>query len=204
MEANPDQAKEVRGTNRSYVFFRIVALDSEDEPSGAQGVPLHPGRSIAVDRTHVFGTPFFIQADLPIANARPDTKFRRLMVAQDTGSAIVGPARADIYWGAGDDAGHIAGRIRQQGRFVILLPRELDMVAAGKSMPLPIPKPPIPDVKIAKQNGGAAEKSAKIGPNVEASKAEAAPSAGGHKSSSAVGLNRQGRPAGTTRAKPRL
>jgi membrane-bound lytic murein transglycosylase A len=201
MAANPEQAKEVRGTNRSYVFFRITALDSEDEPSGAQGVPLHPGRSIAVDRTHVFGTPFFIAADLPIANARPDTKFRRLMVAQDTGSAIVGPARADIYWGAGDDAGHIAGRIRQQGRFVILLPRELDMVAAGKSMPLPIPKPPIPDVKVAKQNGGATEKG--IGPKVQASKAEAAPSGGGHKSSSAVRLNRQGRPAGKM-ARPRL
>jgi membrane-bound lytic murein transglycosylase A len=142
MAANPDQAKEVRATNRSYVFFRITGLDSHDEPAGAEGVPLHPGRSIAVDRTHVFGTPFFIQADLPIASTRPDTKFRRLMVAQDTGSAIIGPARADIYWGAGDNAGHIAGRIRQQGRFVMLLPRELDMVAAGRSMPLPRPKPP--------------------------------------------------------------
>jgi membrane-bound lytic murein transglycosylase A len=153
MAANPDQAKEVRATNRSYVFFRITGLDSQDEPAGAEGVPLHPGRSIAVDRTHVFGTPFFIQADLPIASARPDTKFRRLMVAQDTGSAIVGPARADIYWGAGDNAGHIAGRIRQQGRFVILLPRELDMVAAGRSMPLPRPRPPMPDVNVAKKNG---------------------------------------------------
>ena len=53
------------------------------------------------------------------------------MVAQDTGSAIVGPARADLYFGAGKDAGRIAGRIRQQGRFVMLLPRELDMVEAG-------------------------------------------------------------------------
>ena len=64
------------------------------------------------------------------------------MVAQDTGSAIVGPARADIYLGTGDAAGRIAGLLRQQGRFAMLLPRELDMVAAGKAMPLPRPKPP--------------------------------------------------------------
>src|SRR5205807_3840797 len=99
MHANPDQAKEVRGTNRSFVFFRITGLNKTDEPIGAQGVPLDPGRSIAVDKTHVYGTPFFIEADLPLEGART-TKFRRLMVAQDTGAAISGPARADLYWGA--------------------------------------------------------------------------------------------------------
>ena len=154
MRANPDTAREVRGTNRNYVFFRITGLNNHDEPIGAQSVQLHPGRSIAVDRTHIYGTPFFIQADLPIGSDRPNTKFRRLMVAQDTGSAIVGPARADIYWGSGDDAGRIAGRIRQQGRFVILLPRELDMVAAGKAMPLPPPKPVIPTAAVAKSVEG--------------------------------------------------
>ena len=66
------------------------------------------------------------------------------MVSQDTGSAIIGPARADLYFGAGKDAGAIAGRIRQQGRFVMLLPRELDMIEAGRAMPLPRPKPAIP------------------------------------------------------------
>jgi membrane-bound lytic murein transglycosylase A len=65
------------------------------------------------------------------------------MIAQDTGSAINGPARADLYWGAGDTAGRIAGRIRQQGQFVMLLPRELDLVEAGKHMPLPPSKPAI-------------------------------------------------------------
>jgi membrane-bound lytic murein transglycosylase len=74
------------------------------------------------------------------------------MVAQDTGSAIVGPARADLYWGAGDDAGRIAGRIRHPGRFVMLLPRELDMIAAGKNMPLPVPKPNIPESEVKKRN----------------------------------------------------
>jgi membrane-bound lytic murein transglycosylase A len=143
MVANPDHAPELRSTNRSFVFFRITGLSDEGEPSGAQGVPLTPGRSIAVDKMHVYGTPFFIEADLPIESARANTKFRRLMVAQDTGSAINGPARADLYWGAGDDAGRIAGRIRQQGRFVMLLPRELDLIEAGKQMPLPPPKPAI-------------------------------------------------------------
>ncbi len=144
MLANPDQAREVRGTNKSFVFFRITGLNNEDEPVGAQGVHLSPGRSIAVDKTHVYGTPFFIESDLPIDNPRPATKFRRLMVAQDTGSAIIGPARADLYWGAGDDAGKVAGRIRHQGRFVMLMPRALDMVEAGRKMPLPRAKPAIP------------------------------------------------------------
>jgi membrane-bound lytic murein transglycosylase A len=150
MQANPDQAKEVRGTNKSFVFFRITGLNNEDEPLGAQGVRLMPGRSIAVDKAHVYGTPFFIEAELPIESARPATPFHRLMVSQDTGSAIVGPARADLYWGAGDDAGKIAGRMRHQGRFVMLLPRELDMIAAGRTMPLPRAKPVIPHEVAAK------------------------------------------------------
>jgi membrane-bound lytic murein transglycosylase A len=110
MATHPEEAKEVRATNRSYLFFRITGINNEDEPTDAQGVSLHPGRSIAVDRTHAFGTPFFIEADLPITTCGPNTKFRRLMIAQDTGSAIMGPARADIYWGAGGDAGRIAER----------------------------------------------------------------------------------------------
>jgi membrane-bound lytic murein transglycosylase A len=77
------------------------------------------------------------------------------MVAQDTGSAIVGPARADLYLGAGDDAARIAGRIRHPGRFVMLLPWELDMIAAGKHMPLPVPKPNVPELaELNKQEQG--------------------------------------------------
>ena len=144
MAKNPDLAKELRGTNKSFVFFRITGLNVDTEPAGAQGVPLTPGRSIAVDRIHVYGTPFFIDAELPIDGPRTKDRFRRLMVSQDTGSAIIGPARADLYFGAGKEAGGIAGRIRQQGRFVMLLPRELDMIEAGRAMPLPRPKPEIP------------------------------------------------------------
>src|SRR5262249_34030977 len=115
--------------------------------------PLTPGRSIAVDRLHDYGTPFFIEASLPIESAKHASAFRRLMIAQDTGSAIVGAARADLYWGAGDDAGHIAGRIRHPGRFAMLLPRELDMIAAAKQMPLPPPKPKFAEVEVKKRSG---------------------------------------------------
>jgi membrane-bound lytic murein transglycosylase A len=171
MLANPDQAREVRGTNKSFVFFRITGLNNEDEPVGAQGAHLVPGRSIAVDKTHVYGTPFFIESDLPIDNPRPATKFRRLMVAQDTGSAIIGPARADLYWGAGDDAGKVAGRIRHQGRFVMLMPRALDMVEAGRKMPVPRAKPAIP-TEVATKTDGKTEKGKSESSKSESSKSE--------------------------------
>jgi membrane-bound lytic murein transglycosylase A len=158
MAAYPENAAKVRAANRSYVFFRVTGLSNEDEPVGAQGVPLTPGRSIAVDRLHEYGTPFFIEAALPVESAKSASPFGRLTVAQDTGSAIVGPARADLYLGAGDDAGRIANRIRHPGRFVMLLPHELDMIAAGRQMPLPLPKPRIPEaevkkIEVKKQNG---------------------------------------------------
>ena len=148
MEQNPDGAKELRRQNRSYVFFREVQLSDKDEAVGAQGVPLTPGRSIAVDKAlHVYGTPFFIEGELPIESEQSKTPFRRLMVAQDTGSAIVGPARADIYLGAGAEAGRVSGRFRHAMRFVILVPKSLDPVAKGRKMPLPDARP---SEKIAK------------------------------------------------------
>jgi len=161
MAANRDEAPKVRASNRSFIFFRITGLSNDGEPAGAQGIPLTPLRSIAVDKLHVYGTPFFIDASLPIDSAKPTTSFRRLMIAQDTGSAIVGPARADLYWGAGDDAGRIAGRIRHPGRFVMLLPRELDMTEAGKHMPLPAKKPKIPDADVKKDGGKSKSRAAK-------------------------------------------
>jgi hypothetical protein len=155
MAAHPDEAANVRATNRSYVFFRITGLSNEGEPVGAQGVPLTPGRSIAVDRLHQYGTPFFIEANLPTTSVKSVSPFGRLMIAQDTGSAIVGPARADLYWGAGDDAGRIANRIRHPGRFVMLLPREIDITEAGKHMPLPVPKPKVLElVEVDKHDNG--------------------------------------------------
>ncbi len=148
MEQNPDGAKELRRQNRSYVFFREVPLSDKDEAVGAQGVPLTPGRSIAVDSAlHVYGTPFFIEGELPIQSEQSKTPFRRLMIAQDTGSAITGPARADLYFGAGADAGKVSGRLKNNMHFVILVPKSLDPVARGRKMPLPDARP---SAKIAK------------------------------------------------------
>jgi peptidoglycan lytic transglycosylase A len=148
MDQNPDGAKELRRQNRAYVFFHEVPLSDKDEAVGAQGVPLTPGRSIAVDRAlHVYGTPFFIEGELPIESEQSKTPFHRLMIAQDTGSAIVGPARADLYFGAGAEAGKVSGRLRHTMHFVMLVPKSLDPAARGRKMPLPDPRP---SEKIAK------------------------------------------------------
>jgi membrane-bound lytic murein transglycosylase A len=150
MFAHPEDAKALRRANKSFIFFRVTGLSDDDEAIGGEGIHLTAGRSIAVDRpTHVYGIPFFIEANLPIADETSTTPFRRLMIAQDTGSAIVGPARADLYFGAGDQAGRIAGRLRNQGKFTMLIPRELDPVGAGEHMPLPRDRPPPP--KVAEQ-----------------------------------------------------
>jgi len=145
MEANPEEGRELRRKNRSYVFFQEQQLAEHEECIGAQGVPLTPMRSVAVDRSlHVYGTPVWIDAELPIASETPETPFRRLMVAQDTGSAIIGPARADIYFGYGNDVGSIAGRVKQFGRFVMLVPRGVALSGTGalaKEVPLPKPRP---------------------------------------------------------------
>ncbi len=142
MQANPDEGKALRRENKSYVFFRETELGQHEDPPGAQGVALTPGRSIAVDRKlHTYGMLFFIDARLPIASEKPDTRFQRLMVAQDTGGAIVGPARADIYLGAGEEAARAAGRFKQYGQFVMLVPNELDPGRLLKQVPLPLPRP---------------------------------------------------------------
>lgn len=149
MEQNAGAAEELRRQNKSYVFFREVTLSDKDEAVGAQGVPLTPGRSIAVDKSlHLYGTPFYIDATLPIETDTSNTPFRRLMVAQDTGSAIVGPARADLYFGAGVEAGRVAGRIKNAANFALLLPKELDPVARARTIPLPDERP---SAKIARE-----------------------------------------------------
>jgi membrane-bound lytic murein transglycosylase A len=109
--------------NESYVFFRLDPyLDPDAGPTGGAGMSLTPLRSLAVDRRlYPYGTPVWIDACLPWRSSAP-TPFRRLMIAQDTGSAILGPARADIFFGSGDEAGARAGDIRHSGDFVVFLP----------------------------------------------------------------------------------
>ena len=139
---HPEEGRELMRMNRSYIFFREVGeLGQDDEPVGAQGVSLMAGRSIAVDRNlHVYGTPFWIDATLPLEHESAETPFRRLMVAQDTGGAIVGPARADIYFGAGIEPGAVAGRLRHPGTFYMLVPNAL-AVAETARVPLPPKRP---------------------------------------------------------------
>ena len=123
--ANPGRVNEILWRNRSFIFFRDAAVDDPSlGPVAAAKVPLAPGRSMAVDRLlHTFGTPFFI--DAPALTAFDGASFRRLMIAQDTGSAIVGNARGDLFAGSGAAAGEIAGVIKHPADFYALLPRPL-------------------------------------------------------------------------------
>ncbi len=123
--ANPGRISEILWKNRSFIFFRQAPVDDPAlGPIAAAKVPLTPGRSLAVDRLlHTFGTPFFVNApDLRVFDGHP---FSRLMIAQDTGSAITGPARGDLFTGSGQAAGEIAGVIKHKAEFFALLPREL-------------------------------------------------------------------------------
>ena len=132
LAANPDRAPEVMRENASYVFFRWLEEEQgADGPVGAQGVPLTAGRSLAVDRRFVpMGVPIWLETSAPDPDpAEADRPIRRLMVAQDTGGAIRGSVRGDVYWGTGDEAGAVAGRMKHTGRYWLLLPRGLDVSA---------------------------------------------------------------------------
>lgn len=123
--AHPDRADEVLWHNRSYIFFREADVaDPGKGPIAAAKVPLLAGRSLAVDRIiHTFGYPFFINAP-KLTHLDGGRAFARLMLALDTGSAIVGPARGDIFTGSGYDAGELAGTVRHDADFTILIPRK--------------------------------------------------------------------------------
>ncbi|MBV2142039.1 murein transglycosylase A [Falsochrobactrum sp. TDYN1] len=125
LRENPDRADALIWRNRSYVFFREAPVsDPAAGPVAAAKVPLTAGRSVAVDRLlHTFGTPIYV--DAPTLAAFGNEPFSRLMIAQDTGTAIVGPARGDLFAGSGDAAGEIAGGIRHRADFYALVPRAL-------------------------------------------------------------------------------
>ena len=117
--ANPGQGGDLMRRNPSYVFFREL---QEEGPLGSQGVALTPGRSLAVDRRWMpLGAPVWLDADHPL---RPDQRLQRLVIAQDTGGAIKGPVRGDLFWGPGKEAEQIAGHMKSQGGYYLLLPHE--------------------------------------------------------------------------------
>jgi membrane-bound lytic murein transglycosylase A len=125
---HPDEAQQIMNANASYVFFTEQALgDPALGAAGAQGVPLTPEASLAVDLTlHALGVPVWLETTVPDPDpAQPDRTFERLMVMQDTGGAIRGPIRGDVYWGYSQDAESIAGRMRSEGRMTVLLPKAI-------------------------------------------------------------------------------
>ena len=123
--ANPSRVQALLDINPRFVFFRETPGSGEaqqaggDGPIGALGVPLTPERSIAVDPSSIpLGTPVFLQTTRPLTN----TPLDRLVFAQDTGTAIRGGVRADYFWGLGDEAGELAGKMKQAGRMWLLFP----------------------------------------------------------------------------------
>jgi membrane-bound lytic murein transglycosylase A len=124
LRANPIEARDIMRQNRSYIFFRAAdELSAGDGPIGGAGIPLTPARSLAVDRTlWSYGLPFWLDGMLPRAGGGTDP-LRRLLIAQDTGTAIVGPARGDFFFGTGADAGTRAGLLRHPAGFVVLWPK---------------------------------------------------------------------------------
>ncbi len=125
MEKNQGQAQSLMEENPSYVFFRFLEGTA---PVGSTGVGLTPGRSLAIDPKWIaYGIPLWLDLNVnpkDAASRRP-TQLRRLVVAQDTGGAIRGIVRGDVYWGTGDDAASLAGAMKEYGRYYALLPRDL-------------------------------------------------------------------------------
>lgn len=115
---NPARADALMRANPSFVFFREIVGEG---PLGSEGVALTPGRSLAVDRSQIaLGVPVWLDAEDPLDSSQ---RVRRLVVAQDTGGAIRGIVRGDVFWGSGMLAAERAGRMRSQGRYWVLLPR---------------------------------------------------------------------------------
>ncbi len=120
LASHPDEASELLNTNPSYIFFESRPADSP-QPTGSLGVPLEPERSIAVDASRIpLGTPVWLDTTLPDPNATP---YRRLMFAHDTGGAIRGQIRADVFFGFGPRAEELAGRMKQTGALYVIEPR---------------------------------------------------------------------------------
>lgn len=123
LAAHPGEAEKTMEENPSYVFFREL---SGSDTVGAEGVALTAGRSLAVDHRFLpYGVPLWLEARDPISQA----PLRRLLIAQDTGGAVTGPVRGDVFWGYGPEAGERAGKMKEQGRYFLLLPKGAALTA---------------------------------------------------------------------------
>jgi len=123
LKAHREEGRALMRENRSFIFFRETSQREGEGPIGAVGVPLAAGRSLAIDRTlHTFHAPVWVEADGLADPEQPSHPFRRVMIAQDTGSAIIGPARGDIFFGSGVVAGSLAGRVRHAASMIVLIP----------------------------------------------------------------------------------
>ncbi|HAD86878.1 MAG TPA: murein transglycosylase, partial [Rhodospirillaceae bacterium] len=121
MEANPLAAEQLMVKNKSYIFFRV---EKDPVVKGAMGIALTPGRSLAVDPKFVpLGLPVWLVTTDPL-DPKNQTPLRRMMVAQDTGSAIKGVVRGDVFWGFGPEAESRAGLMNEAGIYYLLLPRK--------------------------------------------------------------------------------
>ncbi|MDH3658972.1 MAG: MltA domain-containing protein, partial [Alphaproteobacteria bacterium] len=123
LQDNPRRARKIMARNKSYIFFQEnTELDPSDGPLGAQNVPLTAGRSLAVDPRHIpLGAPIWLDTTAPWPDG--EQPLRRLMIAQDTGGAIKGAIRGDVFWGAGERAEAVAGHMKSKGRYIVLVPR---------------------------------------------------------------------------------
>ena len=123
LRAHPDKAPALMRENRSYIFFRRIATKAEDGPTGAAGIPLTPGRSLAIDRSKwPFGALVWLDGTLPKPGGGSGP-LRRLVVGQDTGTAIVGRTRGDLFVGSGPEAGATAALLRHPVRWIVLRPK---------------------------------------------------------------------------------
>lgn len=127
MEKNPKDAVKLRLKNKSFVFFRLLdQFRPQSGPVGAQGIGLSPKASIAIDRRFwPFGMPLWLDTKIKFSQEEKAKKWRALLISQDTGSAIRGMARGDVFWGAGRKAAWIAGHMKAAGVMTILLPKAL-------------------------------------------------------------------------------